>query len=364
MSERPTKRKRNKPEPLQEADKVSPEATEQLQKNRTPKNDVPRTLQTRSRPSSRASSRGHSPIQASEDPDETAFGEKFKFPPVRQKKEVDTGPNWLFIGAVVMLGTSLIAMIAMTASWLLEKDEFSYQEPSQFSNRAPTRHQAFTELIPETTQGPELLTAPQNAESGAVVDSGTPSPAGSCEQVPKWQLHHVQPVDVAGCRDGSVAACPVLMCEVGHNGPPPVLSCVRGEWLFTGPGCTPAPCRGAPSGKGYGKQCDELTTGGKCTQRCVEGYTDNNGGRGQVYTCSAGELEGIQLVCKAVACTSSPDWPAHHVQPVETRECDRYQAADCPQLTCEAGYSGTPPVLACGPAGTWTLSVGQCSRMS
>ena len=60
-------------------------------------------------------------------------------------------------------------------------------------------------------------------------------------------------------------------------------------------------CSGSPaSGSGIGTECDTLVTDGTCTQMCTTGYSDNNGGNGQEYTCVGGTWAGTALVCTGV----------------------------------------------------------------
>ena len=53
-----------------------------------------------------------------------------------------------------------------------------------------------------------------------------------------------------------------------------------------------------PSGAGFSTNCDGLVTDdAPCTQTCSAGYSDNNSGNGQVYTCDAGSFVGTALTC-------------------------------------------------------------------
>ena len=60
-------------------------------------------------------------------------------------------------------------------------------------------------------------------------------------------------------------------------------------------------CSGSPaSGSGIGTECDTLKTDGTCTQMCTTGYSDNNSGNGQDYTCVDGTWAGTALVCSGI----------------------------------------------------------------
>ena len=58
-------------------------------------------------------------------------------------------------------------------------------------------------------------------------------------------------------------------------------------------------CSGdVPIGAGMSTNCDALVTDATaCTQTCTAGYSDNNSGNGQEYTCDAGSFVGTALTC-------------------------------------------------------------------
>ena len=63
--------------------------------------------------------------------------------------------------------------------------------------------------------------------------------------------------------------------------------------------CTANDCsEQVPSGPGYSDGCASLVTGGECMHECEEGYSDNNDGFGQQYSCDGGNFVGTALVCK------------------------------------------------------------------
>ena len=73
--------------------------------------------------------------------------------------------------------------------------------------------------------------------------------------------------------------------------------------LFFGKDCQIEDCAlgNVPSGVGYGDQCTVFGSDGgpgeSCTQYCDAGYTDNNDGSGQEYTCPGGVFAGVALSC-------------------------------------------------------------------
>eukprot|EP00808_Paulinella_micropora_P003614 g41849.t1 len=198
--------------------------------------------------------------------------------------------------------------------------------------------------------------------------SGTPlvcTPIACSSDLPDWAAHHVRPLDhehLAACDTAAKPQCATLHCADGYLGTPPVLNCNgAGSWIFSGGGCTAASCQGVPVGEGYGAQCASLATGGTCRHFCNEGYIDNNGGRGQSYTCPAGKVVGTALQCSAMSCSSMPDWTFYHVQPLEDlTSCARSSAA-CPALRCREGYTGVPPTLSCSRSGMWSFQGEGCT---
>ena len=49
--------------------------------------------------------------------------------------------------------------------------------------------------------------------------------------------------------------------------------------------------------RGYGAECADFDTDENCTQTCTDGYSDNNNGNGQDYTCVDGSFSGTLIVC-------------------------------------------------------------------
>ena len=62
-----------------------------------------------------------------------------------------------------------------------------------------------------------------------------------------------------------------------------------------------------PTGPGFGTECSALTTDGSCVHTCTAGYTDNNNGNGQIYSCPGRVFtaEPDMLTCTADLCNAS-----------------------------------------------------------
>jgi hypothetical protein len=95
-------------------------------------------------------------------------------------------------------------------------------------------------------------------------------------------------------------------CSAGYsdnnNGAGQTYTCPDGELLGTLIVCTPDACSGYSTSAGVNSECDSLVTDGSCTQTCAAGYTSNGGG---VHTCPAGVFEGTTLTCTAITCSEN-----------------------------------------------------------
>jgi hypothetical protein len=60
-----------------------------------------------------------------------------------------------------------------------------------------------------------------------------------------------------------------------------------------------------PVGIGFSSHCENLTTDGSCHHSCTAGYTDNNGGDGQQYSCYQAVFKGTYLQCTPNQCWST-----------------------------------------------------------
>ena len=111
------------------------------------------------------------------------------------------------------------------------------------------------------------------------------------------------------CKSGSLAGDDPLMCEAEL--------------------CT----QRVPVGVGFDTACADLRTEGTCTQKCAHGFTDNNGGNGQVYDCNKGVFHGVLLTCEAQSC-------AHLVAKTEHHDsgCEGLVSGGNCTARCMAGY--------------------------
>jgi hypothetical protein len=127
-------------------------------------------------------------------------------------------------------------------------------------------------------------------------------------------------------------------------------SCTDGEFTGVLLKCSANDCNDeVPVGAGFGTGCDGLVTDDSCTQKCTAGYSDNNGGEGQTYTCDAGDFDGDLLECTPNPCPGFPTGAGYGT------ECASLVTdASCTQ-TCTTGYSPTSGdgSFTC-PAGTLT----------
>eukprot|EP00494_Astrolonche_serrata_P026919 UN27182 len=83
-------------------------------------------------------------------------------------------------------------------------------------------------------------------------------------------------------------------------------TCPNGVWAGTTIECTLSDCsETVPFGDGYGSECDNLNSGETCTQTCLTGWTDNNSGNGQDYSCLTATFEGTLIECTANDCSST-----------------------------------------------------------
>ena len=96
---------------------------------------------------------------------------------------------------------------------------------------------------------------------------------------------------------------------------------------------------------GYGAECSDFDTDETCTQTCLEGYTDNNNGNGQHYTCEDGNFVGTLLVCKIIECNDLD---------IKNSENGTISGVygDRIDITCLDGYSGDD-TMECLVNGEW-----------
>ena len=99
-------------------------------------------------------------------------------------------------------------------------------------------------------------------------------------------------------------------CKTGYSdnnsGNGQVYTCPAGVFTGTLLTCSPNPCNATvPTGPGYNTSCSDLVTDATCTHECTAGYSDNNGGNGQDYTCPGGVFAGTLLTCTPKACTAT-----------------------------------------------------------
>jgi hypothetical protein len=128
-------------------------------------------------------------------------------------------------------------------------------------------------------------------------------------------------------------------CTTGYsdnnNGDGQDYTCSAGEFVGTLLECTPDSCADlVPTGAGYGTECDTLVTDGTCTQTCTAGYSDNNSDNGQEYTCFDGVLDGTLLVCTPDDCSATVPTGAGY-----GTECDELVTDDTCTQMCTIGYS-------------------------
>jgi len=94
------------------------------------------------------------------------------------------------------------------------------------------------------------------------------------------------------------------MCTAGYSdnndGMGQNYSCESGVFNGSALICTANDCSSnVPSGTGYGSQCDGLVTDATCVQECESGFADGiNNEFDQTYSCEAGVFAGTVLVCQ------------------------------------------------------------------
>jgi hypothetical protein len=136
-------------------------------------------------------------------------------------------------------------------------------------------------------------------------------------------------------------------------------TCSAGTFAGTVLTCTPDDCTAViadNNGPGFGTECDALETDSTCTQFCTAGYSDNNGGAGQAYTCAAGVFAGTLLECTPDDC--SADVLANNAEGFGS-ECDDMVTDETCTQFCTAGYddglSGAGAEYTCA-AGTFAAT--------
>lgn len=119
-------------------------------------------------------------------------------------------------------------------------------------------------------------------------------------------------------------------------------TCPSGHFKGTPLKCEPNDCSSAvPANVGYSQECDNLKTGEVCTQHCLQGWHDNNGGQGQKYTCDGGVFMGVVLQCFPDACDSQLPFAWMGLAPRSyTTSCNGLVTGESCRLECTQGYSG------------------------
>jgi len=109
------------------------------------------------------------------------------------------------------------------------------------------------------------------------------------------------------CADLETNETCIQTCSEGYEdnnfGNGQTYSCPDGEFTGTLLACIPKNCAigNIPTGDGYGDHCSSLETDSSCLHTCDNGYTDNNDGNGQVYTCPQGIFDAVELlVCTKI----------------------------------------------------------------
>jgi hypothetical protein len=107
----------------------------------------------------------------------------------------------------------------------------------------------------------------------------------------------------------------------------------------------------APSGVGYSNNC-ALSVNATCTQTCTAGYSDNNNGMGQAYSCTAGGFAGTFLTCSATPCAATQVPSSNYAGLGSVRG----STGQSRSITCNAGFSGSGSTT-CGTNGVFTTVV-------
>jgi hypothetical protein len=142
-----------------------------------------------------------------------------------------------------------------------------------------------------------------------------------------------------------------VACAAGYSGNASTFECSTGSSVpTTAIECTPDDCSAlVPRGAGYKDDCSWLVTDATCTQTCATGYTDNNDGNGQTYTCPAGTLTGTLLECSGAVCSSA------EVSNSNKKSTGSISGVtgDSIEVVCDDGYSGGGNVT-CGTNGKFS----------
>jgi hypothetical protein len=145
------------------------------------------------------------------------------------------------------------------------------------------------------------------------------------------------------------------VCDPGHYG---TITASTTSPYYTG-ACTAGDCSTTvPSAPGYNTECDDLFTDQTCTQTCSAGYSDNNNGAGQTYTCPDGELLGTLLVCTPDSC------PGYSTSEGVGSGCDGLVTDGSCTQACAAGYTSNGGGSHTCPDGVFSGTTLTCTPIS